>query len=140
MGSFQYLADSENDVLVATGPLSPYMDGVIRALLHVPESAGNEHNFRTAAYEASSAYPSGATADAVVQNTVVAVLTRMEQVLNMQNRRHCERGEAVVARDLNETCRLDMVKEVKTNLEFVGKRIISAVVTAIVTYHSAIKT
>ncbi|KAJ7715988.1 hypothetical protein B0H16DRAFT_1477064 [Mycena metata] len=164
------IADSENDVLVATGPLSPYMDGVIRALLRVTERvvftlhsfflavAGNEHNFRTAAYEASSAYLSGATADAVVQNTVVAVLTRMEQMLNMQNqilgiddqqaapprrshhnRRHCERGEAVVARDLNETCRLDMVKEIETNLEFVGKRIISAVITAIVAYHSAIK-
>ncbi|KAJ7022778.1 hypothetical protein C8F04DRAFT_230325 [Mycena alexandri] len=48
-------------------------------------SAGNKHNFRTVTYEATSAYLSGATVDAVVQNTVVAVLTRMEQVLNMQN-------------------------------------------------------
>ncbi|KAJ7019327.1 hypothetical protein C8F04DRAFT_1084751, partial [Mycena alexandri] len=48
-------------------------------------SAGNKPNFRTMAYEATSAYLCGATVHAVVQNTVVAVLTRMEQVLNMQN-------------------------------------------------------
>ncbi|KAJ7802230.1 armadillo-type protein [Mycena olivaceomarginata] len=57
------------------------------ALLRVTESAGNEHNFRTAAYEAISAYISGATLDVipVVQNTVIAVLNRMEQLLSMQN-------------------------------------------------------
>ncbi|KAJ7712485.1 armadillo-type protein [Mycena metata] len=83
LGSF----DSENDEPVATGPLSPYTDGVVQALLRVTESAGNEHNFRTAAYEAISAYLSGATVDVipVVQNTVVAILARMEQLLNMQN-------------------------------------------------------
>ncbi|KAJ7046475.1 hypothetical protein C8F04DRAFT_1064422, partial [Mycena alexandri] len=50
-------------------------------------SAGNEHNFRTAAYEVISAYLSDAAVDAisVVQNTVVAILTRMEQPLAMQN-------------------------------------------------------
>ncbi|KAJ7031184.1 hypothetical protein C8F04DRAFT_223802 [Mycena alexandri] len=42
-------------------------------------------------------------------------------------------------KDLNEMCRLDMVKEIENNLEFVDKRIISAVVTAIVAYHSAIE-
>ncbi|KAJ7160875.1 armadillo-type protein [Mycena filopes] len=83
LGSF----DTENDEPVATGPLSPYTDGVVQALLRVTESSGNEHNFRTAAYEAISAYLSGATVDAipVVQNTVVAILARMEQLLNMQN-------------------------------------------------------
>ncbi|KAJ7026728.1 armadillo-type protein [Mycena alexandri] len=83
LGSF----DSENDEPVATGPLSPYTDGVVQALLRVTESAGNEHNFRTAAYEAISAYLSGATVDVipVVQNTIVAILARMEQLLNMQN-------------------------------------------------------
>ncbi|KAF7297087.1 Importin N-terminal domain-containing protein [Mycena indigotica] len=88
---------------IQTGPLSPYTEGVVAALLRVTErwislcassngliefpSGGNEHNFRTAAYEAISAYISGATVDAipVVQNTVVAILGRMEQLLGMQN-------------------------------------------------------
>ncbi|KAF7300244.1 APC1-C domain-containing protein [Mycena kentingensis (nom. inval.)] len=72
---------------VQTGPLSPYTEGVVQALMRVTESGGNEHNFRTAAYEAISAYISGATVDAipVVQNTVVAILQRMEQLLSMQN-------------------------------------------------------
>ncbi|KAJ6598685.1 armadillo-type protein [Mycena sp. CBHHK59/15] len=70
-----------------SGPLSPYYDGVVQALLRVTESAGNEANFRTAAYEAIAAYLSGATVDAitVVQNTVVTILQRMEQLLGMQN-------------------------------------------------------
>ncbi|KAJ7058264.1 armadillo-type protein [Mycena amicta] len=72
---------------IQTGPLSPYTEGVVAALLRVTESGGNEHNFRTAAYEAISAYISGATGDRipVVQNTVVAILQRMEQLLAMQN-------------------------------------------------------
>ncbi|KAJ6463352.1 armadillo-type protein [Mycena sanguinolenta] len=79
--------DSEQDGPPQTGPLSPYTEGVVQALLRVTESAGNEHNFRTAAYEAISAYLSGATLDSipVVQNTVVAILNRMEQLLAMQN-------------------------------------------------------
>ncbi|KAJ7031180.1 hypothetical protein C8F04DRAFT_1111851, partial [Mycena alexandri] len=52
---------------------------ILEGLIHHP------HNFRTVAYEGTSAYLSGATVDAVVQSTVVAVLTRMEQVLNTQN-------------------------------------------------------
>jgi importin subunit beta-1 len=100
--------DSEHDEPVATGPLSPYCDGVVQALLRVTEkyvffmfprfsnliaccSANNEHNSRTAAYEAIAAYLSGATVDTivVVQNTVVAVLQRMEQLLAMQVRLFC---------------------------------------------------
>lgn len=49
-------------------------------------SASNESNFRTAAYEAITSYLTQATPDAipVVQNTVVAILQRMEQLLGMQ--------------------------------------------------------
>ncbi|KAF9468235.1 armadillo-type protein [Collybia nuda] len=70
-----------------TGPLSPYYEGVVQALLRVTESASNESNFRTAAYEAITSYLTQATPDAipVVQNTVVTILQRMEQLLSMQN-------------------------------------------------------
>jgi hypothetical protein len=53
-------------------------------------STGNEANFRTAAYEAITSYLTHATVDAipVVQNTVVTILQRMEQLLGMQVR-HC---------------------------------------------------
>ncbi|TFK36480.1 armadillo-type protein [Crucibulum laeve] len=70
-----------------SGPLSPYYEGVVQALLRVTESAGNEANYRTAAYEAITSYLTQATPDAitVVQNTVVTILQRMEQLLAMQN-------------------------------------------------------
>ncbi|KAJ7253189.1 armadillo-type protein [Mycena rebaudengoi] len=79
--------DSEQAEPVQSGPLSPYYEGVVAALLRVTESAGNEANFGTAAYEAIAAYLGGATLDAitVVQNTVVTILQRMEQLLAMQN-------------------------------------------------------
>ncbi|KAJ7222479.1 armadillo-type protein [Mycena pura] len=79
--------DSEQAEPIQTGPLSPYTEGVVQALLRVTESGSNENNFRTAAYEAIGAYLSGATVDVipVVQNTVVAILQRMEQLLGMQN-------------------------------------------------------
>ncbi|KAF7320805.1 Importin N-terminal domain-containing protein [Mycena chlorophos] len=70
-----------------TGPLSPYTEGVVGALLRVTESGSNEHNFRTAAYEAISTYISGAPIDSipVVQNTVLTILDRMQHLLGMQN-------------------------------------------------------
>ncbi|KAG6888559.1 hypothetical protein C0992_008188 [Termitomyces sp. T32_za158] len=70
-----------------TGPLSPYYEGVVQALLRVTESASNESNFRTAAYEAITAYLSHAAPDTivVVQNTLLAILDRMERLLAMQN-------------------------------------------------------
>ncbi|KAF9265156.1 ARM repeat-containing protein [Marasmius fiardii PR-910] len=70
-----------------TGALSPYYEGVVQALLRVTESSGNEANYRTAAYEAITSWLSHATQDAipVVQNTLVTILQRMEQLLGMQN-------------------------------------------------------
>ncbi|KAJ7265535.1 armadillo-type protein [Mycena rebaudengoi] len=79
--------DSEQAEPVQSGPLSPYYEGVVATLLRVTESAGNGANFRTAAYEAIAAYLGGATLDAitVVQNAVLTILQRMEQLLAMQN-------------------------------------------------------
>ncbi|GLB44148.1 putative importin-beta N-terminal domain [Lyophyllum shimeji] len=79
--------EDESDTRGTTGPLSPYYDGVVSALLRVTESAGNEANYRTAAYEAITSYLTQATTDAipVVQNTVVTILQRMETLLGMQN-------------------------------------------------------
>ncbi|KAL0952370.1 hypothetical protein HGRIS_006648 [Hohenbuehelia grisea] len=71
----------------SSGPLSPYFSGVVQALLRVTETAGNESNFRTAAYEAITSYVSHATPDCIttVQETVVAILARMEHLLGVQN-------------------------------------------------------
>ncbi|EIN05909.1 ARM repeat-containing protein [Punctularia strigosozonata HHB-11173 SS5] len=70
-----------------SNPLSPYYQGVVEALLRVTETAGNEANYRTSAYEAITSFMTNAPPDAipVVQNTVVTILMRMEQLLGMQN-------------------------------------------------------
>ena len=49
-------------------------------------SASNEGNYRTAAYEAITSYVAHSSADTitVVQNTAVAILARMEQLLALQ--------------------------------------------------------
>lgn len=51
-------------------------------------SASNEGNYRTAAYEAISSFVAFAPQEAisVVQNTIVSILDRMEQLLGMQVR------------------------------------------------------
>ncbi|EEB96917.1 hypothetical protein MPER_03860, partial [Moniliophthora perniciosa FA553] len=81
------LYGDEDPDTAQTGALSPYYEGVVQALLRVTESSGNEANYRTAAYEAITSWLTHATQDAipVVQNTVVAILQRMEQLLGMQN-------------------------------------------------------
>jgi importin subunit beta-1 len=70
-----------------TGHLSPYYEGVVNALLRVTETTSNEANFRTSAYEAITSYATHATNDVipVVQNTLITILIRMEQLLGMQN-------------------------------------------------------
>lgn len=97
----------EEETESQAGPLSPYYEGVVQALLRVTDkcvlfrpscltsfhfidsccSSGNESNFRTAAYEAITSYLSHATPDAisVVQNTALTVLQRMDHLLSIQN-------------------------------------------------------
>lgn len=79
--------EDEGATETQTGPLSPYYQGVVEALLRVTETTSNEANFRTAAYEAITSFVSHATPDVipVVQNTVVTILHRMEQLLGMHN-------------------------------------------------------
>lgn len=89
-------------------PLSPYFEGIVSTLLQVTKMSvlftflfvymtfslilfhrtANESNFRISAYEAITSYVSHSTTDCipVVQNTVIAILQRMEQLLNMQVR------------------------------------------------------
>ncbi|TFY83967.1 hypothetical protein EWM64_g25 [Hericium alpestre] len=76
--------DGENP---ANSPLSPYFEGIIGALMRVTETASNESNYRTSAYEAITSFVQQATLDVipVVQNTIVAILQRMEHLLNVQN-------------------------------------------------------
>ncbi|KAI0717699.1 ARM repeat-containing protein [Cerioporus squamosus] len=68
-------------------PLSPYYEGVLQALLRSTETATSEGENRNAAYEAINSFVTHATADTipVVQQTIVAILMRMEQLLGMQN-------------------------------------------------------
>ncbi|KAL0957773.1 hypothetical protein HGRIS_001550 [Hohenbuehelia grisea] len=84
-----YYEDDQETMNGATssGPLSPYFSGVVQALLRLTETAGNESNFRTAAYEAITSYVSHATPDCIttVQETVVAILARTEHLLGLQN-------------------------------------------------------
>jgi importin subunit beta-1 len=70
-----------------TGPLSPYYEGIVSALLKITETTSNENNFRTSAYEAITSYVNHATPDVIgiVQNTIVTILLRMEHLLDVQN-------------------------------------------------------
>ncbi|KIY69243.1 ARM repeat-containing protein [Cylindrobasidium torrendii FP15055 ss-10] len=79
-----FLEENENP---QSGPLSPYFEGVVQALLRVTEGSSNESNCRTAAYEAMTAYLTNGTPDVipVIQNTIITVLQRMEQLLAMHN-------------------------------------------------------
>ncbi|KAF7975253.1 hypothetical protein HWV62_10120 [Athelia sp. TMB] len=78
----------EDDAEAAqSGPLSPYYEGVVQALLRVTETTSNENNFRTSAYEAITSYVNHATPDVipVVEGTIVTILQRMEHLLSVQN-------------------------------------------------------
>ncbi|KAI0045184.1 karyopherin Kap95 [Auriscalpium vulgare] len=70
-----------------TGPLSPYFAGIMSALLQVTETANNESNFRTSAYEAITSLVQQATLDvlSVVSDTAMQILGRMEHLLGVQN-------------------------------------------------------
>ncbi|KIY48517.1 ARM repeat-containing protein [Fistulina hepatica ATCC 64428] len=78
---------AEDNAMLQTGPLSPYYEGVVTALMAITENPGNEANFRTAAYEAITAFLTHATADVtgVVENTTVTILARMEHLLAIHN-------------------------------------------------------
>ncbi|EJD04944.1 ARM repeat-containing protein [Fomitiporia mediterranea MF3/22] len=85
--SDQLGAFDEEEGAPAGNPLTPYYEGIVTALLRVTDSTGNESNFRTSAYEALASYVTHATPESitVVQNTALTVLSRMEQLLGMQN-------------------------------------------------------
>ena len=55
-------------------------------VLIISISAGNEHNYRTTAYEAITSFLTHATPDAitVVQSTAVTILQRVEHLLSIQ--------------------------------------------------------
>ncbi|KAI0277890.1 karyopherin Kap95 [Russula aff. rugulosa BPL654] len=83
-GLFELYESSEEQ---NSGPLSPYFEGIVGALLQVTETAGNESNYRTSAYEAITSFVQQATPDCVqvVSNTALKILDRMEHLLNVQN-------------------------------------------------------
>ncbi|KAH8112102.1 ARM repeat-containing protein [Phellopilus nigrolimitatus] len=83
LGSFY----EEEGPTLSSGPLAPYYEGIVTALLRVTDGTDNESNFRTSAYEALASYVTHAGPESitVVQNTALATLSRMEQLLGMQN-------------------------------------------------------
>jgi len=97
-GLFELYDSSEEQ---SNGPLSPYFEGIVGALLQVTETAGNESNYRTSAYEAITSFVQQATPDCmqVVSNTTLKILDRMEHLLNVQVRcwvhRHTALANAV---------------------------------------------
>ncbi|PCH43053.1 ARM repeat-containing protein [Wolfiporia cocos MD-104 SS10] len=81
------IPEGEDPQSATSGPLSPFVEGIVQALLRVTETSSNEGNYRTAAYEAITSFMTHSTLDSipVIQNTLVAILHRMEHLLNMQN-------------------------------------------------------
>ncbi|KAJ3482200.1 hypothetical protein NLI96_g7140 [Meripilus lineatus] len=77
----------ETQPSATSGPLSPFYDGIVSQLLSITESATNDGNFRTAAYEAITSFVTHAYPDTipVVQNTAVAILQRMEHLNSVHN-------------------------------------------------------
>lgn len=63
-----------------------YHIGFCELMVPLVCSAGNESNFRTAAYEAITAFVTNSTPDVlpVVQQVIVAILQRMEHLLSVQ--------------------------------------------------------
>jgi importin subunit beta-1 len=110
--SIMNLAEQLGDASADTCPVSPYYDGLVSALLRLAErcvsssfcllplrfslneplyyvnSATNESNSRTSAYEALSTLATHAPADClpVVSKLVIAILDRSEALLGMQVR------------------------------------------------------
>ncbi|KAG2052327.1 karyopherin Kap95 [Suillus hirtellus] len=68
-------------------PLSPYFEGIVSALLQVTETSILFTFLLVHVTFTIMSYVSHSTTDCipVVQNTVIAILQRMEQLLNMQN-------------------------------------------------------
>ncbi|KAF8335779.1 karyopherin Kap95 [Cantharellus anzutake] len=77
----------EEDVISPTGPISRYYEGVITALMRVTEKPTNESNHRTATYETMGAFVTHSAQDTlpIVSQVILAILTRQEQLLAMQN-------------------------------------------------------
>ncbi|EMD35060.1 hypothetical protein CERSUDRAFT_116561 [Gelatoporia subvermispora B] len=79
--------ESDDPSSAQTTALSPYVEGIVQALLRTTETASNEGNYRTAAYEAITSFVTHSALDTipVVQSTAVVILNRMEQLIGMQN-------------------------------------------------------
>ncbi|KAH8084890.1 ARM repeat-containing protein [Cristinia sonorae] len=81
------MAFNDEGVQQIPSPLAPYYEGIVQALLRSTESATNEGNFRTAAYQAITSYVGHATPESipVVQSTTLVIIQRMEHLISVQN-------------------------------------------------------
>ena len=65
--------------------MSTYYEGVLQALLRLTESANNEDNYRTAAYECLSTWVANSSADTrpQIENLLHIILQRMEHLISV---------------------------------------------------------
>lgn len=70
-----------------SSPMSPYYEGIFKALMPVSEKPTNEGNCRTAAYQTMATYVSNSALDTlnIVEQVAVAMLSRQEALIGMQN-------------------------------------------------------
>lgn len=81
------LGDSITDDTPATSPMSPYYEGIFKALMMVSEKPTNDSNFRTAAYQTMATFISSSALDTfpIVEQVAQAMLSRQEALIGMQN-------------------------------------------------------
>ncbi|KAL1914260.1 uncharacterized protein VTP21DRAFT_9074 [Calcarisporiella thermophila] len=82
--SEEFGTDRDND---NTGPMSPYFEGIVNALLTTTEKPDNEPRSRTSAYEAVSTLTQNAAKDCypTISKLGVTMLERLEASIGMQN-------------------------------------------------------
>lgn len=70
-----------------TSPMSPYYEGIFKALMPVSEKPSNESNSRTAAYQTMSTFISCSAQDTlpIAEQVAQAMLGRQEALIGMQN-------------------------------------------------------
>ena len=70
-----------------TSPMSPYFSNAVQALIPISERSNNEMNCRSAAYQTIATFVAGSAVDTLstVQDVAVAMLTRQEALMAMQN-------------------------------------------------------
>lgn len=80
-------ADIVSEDAPPTSPMSPYYEGVFKALMPVSERPNNDNNCRAAAYQTMATYITCSAADTlpIVDRVAAAMLARQESLIGMEN-------------------------------------------------------